>query len=65
MGASQYTAKIYLDKSVIAQESGNNPEELYEWMLIKSQGKLGNVHGEVIDNKTHKVVKAFRKSPPD
>lgn len=65
MGTFRYTATIYLDKTEIAHESGNDLEELYNWMLINSQGKFGNIHGSIIDNKTRKPVKAFRKSPPD
>jgi len=63
--ALRYTAKIYFDEGEVSHESGDDPEELYNWMLSKTQGKFGNFHGEVIDNKTKKVVKCFRKSPPD
>lgn len=63
--AFKYTAKVYFDKDEIAQESGNDIEELYNWMLIKAQGKFGNFSGEIMDNKTGKIVKGFRKSPPD
>ncbi|MBX3709019.1 MAG: hypothetical protein KIT56_00045 [Gammaproteobacteria bacterium] len=61
----RYTAKIYFDEGEVANEQGNDIEELYNWMLIKTQGKFGNFNGEITDNKTHKVVKSFRKSPPD
>ncbi len=60
-----YTAKIYFDKGEVAHESGNDMDELYNWMLMKTQGAFGNFHGEIVDNKTKKVVKAFRKAPPD
>lgn len=63
--AFRYTAKIYFDKDEVSHESGDDIDELYNWMLSKTQGKFGNFHGEVIDNKTKKVVKSFRKSPPD
>ena len=63
--AFKYTAKIYFDQDEVAHESGNDIDELYNWMLLKAQGKFGNFNGEIIDNKTGKVVKAFRKSPPD
>lgn len=61
----RYIAKIYFDNDEIDHESGNDIEELYNWMLLKAQGKFGNFNGEIIDNKTGKVVKAFRKAPPD
>ncbi len=61
----RYTAKIFFDTEEVAHESGDDADELYTWMLIKTQGKFGNFHGEIIDNKTGKSVRAFRKSPPD
>ncbi|MBV9576494.1 MAG: hypothetical protein JO149_07710 [Gammaproteobacteria bacterium] len=61
----RYIAKIYVDDTEVEHESGDDMEELYNWMLMKSQGKFGNFNGEIIDNKTGKSVKSFRKSPPD
>jgi hypothetical protein len=61
----KYTAKIYFDKDEVEHDSGDDLDALYTWMLMKAQGKFGNLHGEIIDNKTKKVVKTFRKSPPD
>lgn len=63
--ALKYTAKIYFDEGEVAHESGNDIDELHNWMLTKAQGKFGNFNGEIIENKTGKVVKAFRKAPPD
>lgn len=63
--AFKYTAKIYFDDEEVNQQEGDDVDELYTWMLIKSQGKFGNFNGEIIDNKTKKVVRGFRKSPPD
>lgn len=63
--AIRYTAKVYVDEDEIAHESGNDVDELYTWMLLKAEGKFGNFHGHVVDNKTGKVIKSFRKAPPD
>lgn len=63
--ACRYTARIYIDTTEVEKESGDNLDELYNWMLVKAQGKFGNLHGEVVDNKTGDVVKSFRKAPPD
>jgi len=63
--AFRYVAKIFVDDEEVSHESGNDVDELYTWMLANSQGKFGNLSGEIIDNKTGKVVKSFRKSPPD
>lgn len=61
----KYSAKIYIDGSEIEYNAGDDLEKLYTWLLTTAQGKFGDVSGEVIDNKTHQVVKKFRKSPPD
>jgi hypothetical protein len=61
----KYSAKIYVDDSEIEHNSGDDLDKLYTWLLTVAQGKFGDVSGEVIDNKTQKVVKKFRKSPPD
>lgn len=61
----KYTAKIYFDEGEVEHETGDDADELYTWMLMKTQGKFGNFNGEIIDNKTGKVIKSFRKAPPD
>lgn len=61
----KYTAKVYFDDEEVAHERGDDIDKLYNWMLTKAQGKFGNLNGEIVDNKTGKVVKGFRKSPPD
>lgn len=63
--ALRYTATVFFDEGEVTHESGNDIDELHNWMLSKAQGKFGNLHGEIVDNKTGKVVKSFRKSPPD
>jgi len=60
-----YTAKMYLDKDEILQNSGDDMDQLYTWMLAQAEGKFGNIHGEVIDNMTQEVVRQFRKVPPE
>lgn len=65
MDQLKYTAKIYLGSDEVMHNTGNDVDELYEWMLVQAQGKFGDIHGELIENKTSKVVRRFRKSPPD
>lgn len=62
---NKYTAKLYLAKDEIVDSEGDDIDKLYSWMLAQAEGKFGSVHGEIIDNKTNKVVRQFRKSPPD
>lgn len=61
----RYTAKIYVDDDIIEQKSGDDLDELYSWMMVKGQGKFGNLSGEITDDESGKVVKSFRKAPPD
>jgi len=60
---SKYTAKVYLDHSLLCQRDGEDVDELYSWMLIETQDKFGNHNGEITDNNTGKVVRCYRKSP--
>ncbi|MHB1946643.1 MAG: hypothetical protein ACYCQI_00840 [Gammaproteobacteria bacterium] len=60
-----YTAKMYLDKDEILQNTGDDMDQLYTWMLAQAEDKFGNIRGEVIDNMTQEVVRQFRKVPPD
>jgi hypothetical protein len=60
----KYTAKMYLEKDEIASKSGDDLDGLYTWMLAHAEGK-GNVHGSIVDNNSHEIVRQFRKSPPD
>lgn len=61
----KYTAKIYLEKDELLNKSGDDLDGLYMWMLTQAEGQFGNVHGDIIDNKTQEVVRQFRKAPPD
>lgn len=63
--AHKYTAKLYYGERVIADNSGDDIEQLYIWMIVQANGKLGDVHGEVMDNQTQKIIRQFRKSPAE
>lgn len=62
---SKYTAKLYFAKDETDHLEGDDLDELYTWMLVQADSQFGSVSGEIIDNKTKKVVKQFRKAPPD
>ncbi|ASQ46365.1 hypothetical protein clem_09070 [Legionella clemsonensis] len=55
-----YTARLYFDNSEITTCSGNNLESLFIWMLTQVQGKFGNLHGQITNNKTQAIEKKFR-----
>ena len=63
--AFKYTAKLFSDLQEIEQNSDNDLEKLHNWMLARAQGRFGDISGEITDNNSNKVVKRFRKSPPD
>lgn len=65
MKAPLYTANLYVGESIVSSKEGDDENALYEWLLTKAQGVFGDVRGEVVDNKTSKIVQRFKKSPPD
>lgn len=56
-----YTASVYCGQEQIAEQAGNDVDQLYTWMLVQGQEQFGNVHGYIIDNATQKVIRTFRK----
>ncbi|KTC80137.1 MULTISPECIES: hypothetical protein [Legionella] len=54
---TQYRANIYYGADEIAHQSGDNMEQLYVWMLAYVEKTSGEIHGEIIDNITHQVVR--------
>jgi hypothetical protein len=62
---NQYTAKIYCDSTEITHQSGNDLEKLHVWMLTYAENITGDLHGEIIDNITHQVIKQFKKRSPE
>jgi hypothetical protein len=59
---AKYTANAYCNEEQIATKEGDDIEELQAWMVMQADGNFGDVHGEIIDNKTHEIVKTFQKT---
>jgi hypothetical protein len=59
---NQYTATAYCNEEKIAAKEGEDVEMLYAWMLLQANGNCGDVHGDIVDNKTKKVVRTFQKT---
>jgi hypothetical protein len=57
----QYTASVYCGEEQIAKQAGVDVDQLYTWMLIQVNGHFGDIHGDIIDNKTKKTIRTFRK----
>ncbi|WP_133137450.1 hypothetical protein [Legionella rowbothamii] len=55
-----YTAKIYFDDFEITKHSGNNLESLFIWMLTQVQEELGNLSGQITNNKSLLVEREFQ-----
>ncbi|KTC79162.1 hypothetical protein OQJ13_14635 [Legionella sp. PATHC035] len=60
---TQFTANVYCKEERIATQTGTDIDQLYAWMLIQVNGYFGDIRGEIIDNKTHKTIRTFRKAP--
>jgi hypothetical protein len=58
----QFIAKVYCNEEEIAHRTGEDIDLLYAWMLQQVGENFGDVHGEIIDNKTNQVVRKFRKA---
>jgi len=63
--SKKYIAKIFFGDRETLDKSGDDAEQLYIWMLTQANGKMGDVHGEILDSETQKVVRKFRKCPPE
>ena len=61
--SDQYIGKIYSGESLLAEKLGEDLEQLYIWMLAEANENNGDIHGEIMDNKTQEVVRKFRKTP--
>lgn len=57
----KYTATIYGGDEILATNSSDDIEMLYLWMLTNDQCLYGDVHGQIIDNIDHEVVREFKK----
>ncbi len=62
---NQYLATVYIDGSVLKTRVGNDLDALEIWMLAEAQNGFGNLHGDIIDQRTGHKVKSFRKTPVD
>jgi len=62
---TRYTAKFYLGNKLILEQSSDHVDELYHWLLSTAQGKLGDIKGEIIDNKTQEIIKRLKKIPAE
>ncbi|KTD27162.1 MULTISPECIES: hypothetical protein [Legionella] len=61
----QYTANAYCNEEKIATKEGDDIDQLYAWMVLQANGNFGDVHGEIIDNTTNKIVRKFQKAYED
>ncbi|KTC89892.1 hypothetical protein OQJ18_06580 [Fluoribacter dumoffii] len=61
--STQFTANVYCKEERIATQTGNDIDKLYAWMLIQVNDNFNEIRGEIVDNKTNKIVRTFRKAP--
>ncbi|STY28885.1 Uncharacterised protein [Legionella wadsworthii] len=58
-----FTATVFCKDEKIATQTGDDLDKLYTWMLIQVNGQYNEVRGEIVENKTNKIVRTFRKAP--
>ncbi|RAP38557.1 hypothetical protein B1207_01350 [Legionella quinlivanii] len=56
-----YTAKIYVGAQEVQNNTSDDLEQLFIWMLTQVQGKTGDYHGHIINNSTNEIIRNFRK----
>lgn len=62
----KYTAIIYIEKTIeILRKTGNDIDELFIWIVTEATQSTDDLHGKVIDNKSHKTIRKFQKTQPD
>ncbi|RUR28753.1 hypothetical protein [Legionella qingyii] len=61
--SKQFTAHVYCKEERVATQTGDDLDKLYTWMLIQVNGHFDDIRGEIIENKTNKTVRTFRKAP--
>lgn len=60
-----YTAKLTTNADEIIENSDDNLDSLITWVQKQMETSMGEMQGDIIDNKTHQVVKHFQFSPPE
>lgn len=61
----KYTAKVYVSDDEIIETSGDNVEELILWMNSQAEASFSEIKGDIIDNKTHQIVKSVQYGSQD
>lgn len=61
----KYTAKIYFEDGNTIKQHGDKIEKLIAWMHSQSRERFIDINGEIIDNKTHRIIKNIQYSPLD
>ncbi|MCP0914610.1 MULTISPECIES: hypothetical protein [Legionella] len=61
----KYLGKVHFEDDHIAKHFANNVDELVRWMHELAQKKFSEITGEIIDNKTHRIVKSIQFNPAE
>ena len=56
----RYLAKVYLDEDEIVENTSDTVDQLIDWINKQAESGPGVISGEIIDSKTHHVVKKFK-----
>lgn len=61
----KYTAKVYISDDEIVETSGDNVEELILWMNSQAEASFNDITGDIVDNKTHQIIKSVQYGSHD
>lgn len=59
----KYTAKVCFEDGTSIENFGHDPEQLITWMYDQAKAHSNQINGEIIDNNTHRVIKAIQYDP--
>lgn len=60
---NKYTAKVHFSDGEVIESSGDNLEQLQAWIYTQGEVSSDEVKGEILDNKTHQIIKKIQYTP--
>lgn len=61
----KYAAKIHFQDGETLVNSGDDVEELINWINNQAEASFDEVNGEILDIKTQQIVKHIQYIPPE
>lgn len=61
----RFSAKLMMDNEQVIENSDDDLIVLTQWMTDQAGNTFSDVKGEIIDNRTHRIVRSIHFSPVD